>query len=734
MSDFNHNQNFTLTSDQSNALNQFEEFLAGPQRVFILQGYAGSGKTTLIRNFVASLEQKQRVIQLMAPTGRASKVIQQKTNLEASTIHSGIYNYKELEEIPIGSNNEDVTLLFRFGLANDQKAHRTIYIIDEASMVSDVENVGEFFQFGSGRLLKDLFDYAKIHLPHTESKIIFVGDPAQLPPVGMNSSPALDANYIKEHYGLDALQSLLKEVKRQDATNSILSNATRVRQSLTAKYYNYFQIAPNPESVYNIQIEDFLKHYNAHENNKVVICYKNKTAVQLNQAIRKGKFGEKKPIQATDTIIVGNNNQKYGVMNGDFGVVSHCSDITESREISFNIKGGGVKRVWLTWRDVELQMQSASGHPIMVSGKILENFLLGEGTLSSDEFKALDIDFVNRHGNLRKNRDEALFMEKLQSDPYFNAIQLKYGYAVTCHKAQGGEWANTFIIWDYGTVEGHNFYKDQQSKSGRANSDFYRWAYTAITRASSKLYCVNPPHYNPYSEMHFVDTEVEQAFNNLGANSQPKISIKIDQEIQKYCSDLGVENASTKIQDHLLQRIALLKNTNMELVSWQRVGYEIRYTFKRDEEQAAFKYWVNGKDVFKDKFEKISATTYSQTLFDELANLFTKAQAVDVIRDNEEPGLNQAVFDDEVFEEQPYLGALFFDLQNQFESNYQIQKVEHFPYKERYTIQENGRYSVFDFEYNKLGFFGRVLPLENLCDSPVMVVEMRQIVNQLKQG
>ena len=188
---FDHFQHINLTNDQRQALEKLHAFLESDERIFILQGYAGSGKTTLLKGFVEYLKSLEKKYQLMAPTGRAAKVINQKTGFESTTIHKGIYSFEELQEIKQGEDENDVSFLYQYKIRNNPEVHDSVLIVDEASMVSDILSQGEFFRFGSGHLLRDLVTYGRIQEAITSSKIIFIGDPAQLPPIGMTFSPHL---------------------------------------------------------------------------------------------------------------------------------------------------------------------------------------------------------------------------------------------------------------------------------------------------------------------------------------------------------------------------------------------------------------------------------------------------------------------------------------------------------------------------------------------------------------
>lgn len=728
---FDHFQHINLTNDQRNALEMLHDFLVSDERVFILQGYAGSGKTTLLKGFVEYLQSLEKKYQLMAPTGRAAKVINQKTGFESTTIHKGIYSFEELQEIKQGEDENDVSFLYQYKIRNNPEVHDSVLIVDEASMVSDILSQGEFFRFGSGHLLRDLMTYGRIQEATTTSKIIFIGDPAQLPPIGMNFSPALDPNYLRENYKVSVLQAEMKEVKRQDANNGILISATKIRQCLTSGYFNDFDLRENGRDIFNPAYQDYLETYKAQQDQKIIICYKNKTALDLNQAIRREKFGDDLPIQASDTVIIGGNNYRLGIMNGEFAIVSEANPTVESREVSFYIEKGKTKTVRLTWRGISLVLPDENNQPKTINGFILENYLYGDNYLKPEEQRALYVDFKNRHPKLKKGTEE--FKEAIINDKYFNCILLKYGYAVTCHKAQGGEWSNAFVFWDRGTQANFNFYESEHNRSGKTNSEFYRWAYTAVTRASKKLFCINPPYFSSFSGMNFIDVNVQQAFNELTGQSNPTTEININEvlpELEKF----GLVDAPLTIQDHFIHRWYNLRKHYIDIEAWQKVGNEVRYIFKREGKTAAFKYWINAQNVFNQKFQKLPAQTNSDELFETITKILECATPIVVNRNNIEGILTQIEFDVAIEEEKPFLKNLFDVISKGLKDGEEIANIQHLPFRERYTIINNGQTCVIDFIYDGNGFFGNVQPLENKCDSIELLARIKSIVNNLKEA
>lgn len=730
MNILNHFQHLTLTADQHNALRKLHIFLKSNERVFILQGYAGSGKTTLLKGLVEYLQSKEKKYQIMAPTGRAAKVINQKTGLESTTVHKGIYSFDELQEIEQSDEENDVSFLYQYVLRNNPEVYNSVLIVDEASLVSDVLSQGEFVRFGSGHLLRDLISYGRIQDSNSSSKIIFVGDPAQLPPIGMNFSPALDPDYLQQTYGVKLSLAEMKEVRRHGAESGILTSATKIRQGLTSSFFNHFDLRKNGEDIIDLSFDQFLATYKSVKDQKIIICYKNKTARYLNTSIRVEKFGSDLPIQASDTVIIGENNYRYGIMNGEFAVVSQVYPSVISRDISFNYKEGKTHTVRLTWRSVRIVLPDESNQPKSVSGYILENYLNGDTTLKPEEQRALYVDFRIRNPKLKNGTEE--FKKAISTDKFFNCIHLKYGYAVTCHKAQGGEWPNAFVFWDRGTKTNFNFYESTQDRSGKTNPDFYRWAYTAITRASKNLFCINPPYFSPYSEMNFIDVNVQKAFTELTGRHTPSAEIDIT-EAMPILEKFGLKEAPLTFQDHFIQRWYCLKKHSISIAGWQKVGYEIRYIFKRKETSAAFKHWVNGKNEFRHNFQKIPGLTNSDELFETVSQILKNSPQIIVTRNNTEGIVTQVQFDTDLEEQKPFLKNLYDCLIENLAEDEFIAGIKNLNWKDRYTFEKNGNSCVIDFEYNGQGFFGRVLPLERNCNSPEMLAKVKQIVDKLKE-
>ena len=271
MSIFNHFKHLNLSQGQETALTKLEAFLAGPEQVFMLKGYAGSGKTTILKGLVEYLNAIEKDFALMAPTGRAAKVIREKTGQDAFTIHKSIYSYEDMVEIEEGDS-----FYYYYKIRNNVDIVGKIFIVDEASMLSDAKSEGEFFRFGSSHLLTDLITYTRIAHENVKSKIIFVGDPCQLPPVSDSSSKAFENDYLKAKFNISCLEAEMKEVQRQTSDSAILDRAANLRKSISSGFFNDFNLRPNGKDILNPSYETFLQTWQNTENSKIIIASKNK--------------------------------------------------------------------------------------------------------------------------------------------------------------------------------------------------------------------------------------------------------------------------------------------------------------------------------------------------------------------------------------------------------------------------------------------------------------------------
>jgi len=454
------NLNFVPTFCQENLIEKLSEYIASdePDVIFLVKGYAGTGKTTIIGALVNALSDLKFNSVLMAPTGRAAKVLSAYSGFSAFTIHKIIFRQKTSAD---GTG--------RFVL--DRNFHRnTFFIADEASMINNES--AENSIFGSGKLLDDLIEYV---YSGSNCRLLLVGDTAQLPPVGLDNSPALAADVLSD-YGFGVIENELNEVIRQETDSGILFNATKIRQLISedSANYGFFKLELNKfadiERVSgNDLIEKMEQCYSKYGNfETIIVTRSNKRANQYNSGIRKSILYREDEIARGDILMVVKNNYFWVQEGVEIDFIAN-GDIAEVVEISgyenmYGFRFAKVLLRFIDYGDTELRCKI-----------FLDTLMLGTASFSADEnhrlFEAVAEDYPEVTNKKKR-------WEKIRENPYFNALQVKFAYAVTCHKAQGGQWKVVFID--------HGFITEEM-----INREFMRWLYTAFTRAVEKLYLVN---------------------------------------------------------------------------------------------------------------------------------------------------------------------------------------------------------------------------------------------------
>lgn len=555
-----------LTTEQARALEEMKSFVAAPEEnIFILKGYAGTGKTTLLSVLLDYLDSQRISYDLMAPTGRAAKVMRDKLKRGASTIHSRIYKY----EAAIKVKDEQKNVVYhRLYYAVDEARYGSVIIVDEGSMVSIKKQLDEIYVMGSGSLLEDILTYAGVR--SRRAKIIFVGDPAQLPPVGENEPIALLRETF-ESRGLRVKESWLREVVRQTSDSLILANATQMRRFIE-EGHGVVMPEYDDHSFQRVEALDLLSCYfrlfpkNNLENGPIIV-YSNRSCLELNQAIRKRYFPNRPNVTVGDKLLVVKNNQLHNLVNGDFVEVVWASSTTESYTASLT-EGN----VTLTFRD--LQIKTDEG---VRKVKILDDLLSSpQASITSSEGKALfQKARQDAYHYWRQSKGEKVPMPEeeyqrfMRADKYFNALHCKYGYAVTCHKSQGGEWDTVLV--DY---EGRN----------QTSVDAMRWAYTATTRARQHCIVTNPPR---ISES--VCYRGVQATNTLSkpptlppASTSQKSGGDDDLNL-----DILLQGRTTAPLPEVQRMFATLSRTlaqiGYEIISTKAMQYQERYTIRSKE-------------------------------------------------------------------------------------------------------------------------------------------------------
>lgn len=717
-------QSLTLTPDQEQAALALESFLSGNNNIFILKGYAGTGKTTMLSGLCNYLTSKNRDFSLMAPTGRAAKILQDKTGKAATTIHKAIYNFDKLETVPDTVGNKDEIhdgFKFYYSLRSADDITGQVFLIDEASLVSDNYSDAEFFRFGSGYLLTDLLEYAKIGKELVNTKLILVGDPAQLPPVGMSFSPALDEKYLTQKFALTLTSSELTQVVRQGGESGVLAIATNLRKEIVSGTFNNFRLNENGTDVHYIKDNSFWDTYQNAASSKIIIAYKNRTVQKLNQEWRERLYGPNPALLVpNDTIIVSMNNYTLGLTNGTFAQVLEVGEI-ETRQVYIQ----GSKPVELKWQTLTLQVGHDEGNLEPISTKVLLNFLeTNNSNLTSDEMRALFIDFKNRMSKKGIKPKTFEFGGHLKMDVYFNALRIKHAYAVTYHKAQGGEWEDVFTVWDYsnsGGNENNDALVGNQSGKGLSNSGFYRWAYTAITRATERLYAANLPNVSPYSKMNWIDKQAISNFPNPVENEINTIAWGTEEEM--LIKLLGLSESEVFIKHKIAEIWHRLKNTGIEIYSVKSTKFLETIIIQQGAISCQLLLNYNGKGEFtKRRFEKSDPALQKniETALDG-GKIYKFSEQPD--NTNIEPIVGLTYLPDAG---KPFIQSLYSDMVEAVEAEgITIQSITPLQYCERYVFIRNSEKATIDFTYNSDGFYTQVKLVGGNNSS--------QLVNTIKQ-
>ena len=505
------NFGFTPTECQAKVLYHLSAFILTEKErpLYLLQGYAGTGKTTLVSTLVKTLPSIGMRYQLLAPTGRAAKVISNYTGKPASTLHRKLYRFQAV------ANGE-----LRMTRA-ENKAKDTIFIVDECSMISDQ---GDGYSW-SRSLLDDLIEFV---FSGSRCKLLLIGDSAQLPPVGLDISPAMDFDILRNSFNLTMATYEMKEVMRQELDSGILHNATNLRnlmstddgQQSTVFYDNQYELplldTKNFSDIIKIDpmaFEELLwqSFGDKSSNEAVVICRSNKRASMFNQAIRSRVLQEEGELSTGDKLMVVKNNyfwtsqqttvsgqavpelvegstKGFGTSTGSVTETSQNLKISESQNlnnISFIANGDMVeiKRInkfeelyGFHFADVDIQLTDYEEAPTLSVKIIMETLYSDSPALTNEDAKRLYQAVEEDYMDIPRAADRRKAMKE---NPYYNALQVKFGYALTCHKTQGGQWNNVFVEAPY-----------LPDETTLEHSDL-RWLYTAMTRAKEKVYLVN---------------------------------------------------------------------------------------------------------------------------------------------------------------------------------------------------------------------------------------------------
>ncbi|MEO8234526.1 MAG: ATP-binding domain-containing protein [Flavobacterium sp.] len=450
---------FKPTVKQDIFFQQIAEFITNSNKdeIFVLKGYAGTGKTTVISTIVNNLIEINKKYVLLAPTGRAAKVIANYSNKPAFTIHKKIY-------FPKKTSGGGVSFTLQ-----PNKHKNTIFFIDESSMISDVNTESKLYENGS--LLDDLISYV---YSGDNCKMILLGDTAQLPPVQLDISPALDTDTLSLHYNKDVYSIEFDEVMRQEENSGILYNATELRELLKDVFFDSFKFnlkgfkdIVRLSDGYDIQDAINSAYSNYSIEDTAFIVRSNKRANQYNQQIRTKILDKESELSTGDFLMVVKNNYFWLKDSDEAGFIAN-GDIIEVLDIR-NIK----ELYGFKFANVKIRMVDYPDQKPYETVLLLDTISSESPSLSYEESNRLYEEVIKDYENETTKYKK---FQKVKENEYFNALQVKFSYAITCHKSQGGQWNTVFI--------------EQPYLPNGIDKDYIRWLYTAMTRAKDKLYLI----------------------------------------------------------------------------------------------------------------------------------------------------------------------------------------------------------------------------------------------------
>ncbi len=447
---------FEPTKGQQELFGLFDEFLLGETSenpTLLIRGYAGTGKTTVVSAVVKMLPFFNFKSVLMAPTGRAAKVMSGYAKRTAFTIHKKIFH--QVAE-PGGG------LQFK----RQSNYHKnTVFIVDEASMLSDQSD------FGAKGLLTDLIDFV---FSKENNRLLLIGDVAQLPPVGSIESPALDVDYLKSGFKLDAQSIELTEVMRQEEESGILFNATNLRNELPRKEFKPKFRTSAFSDVFKMtgeRLEDGLRYaYDKYgTENTVIVCRSNKNAVQYNQYIRRALQYREDELEAGDILMIVRNNYFFLPENAPAGFLANGDFVEVLKIVRFE------DYYDLRFATLHLRLLDYPDQEPFEAKVILDTLYSPEASMDSESYKSLYDQVAEDYADVATKTERK---KSIKKDPYLNALQVKFAYALTCHKSQGGQWDAVFVDQGY-------------LNEDMVDQEYVRWLYTAVTRATKELFLVN---------------------------------------------------------------------------------------------------------------------------------------------------------------------------------------------------------------------------------------------------
>ena len=557
---------YNLTASQRELVTQIEEFLKNDaEHVFILKGYAATGKELILKGLENYLRKIERGMSLVTPTNKTAFWLDQSVDRPVSTIHSMIYEYMETKESEDGQPREASKFIYRLRGNLDSIDH--VYVIGESSLLNDEISDCKYLCYGTGKLLEDLMNFIDPNATGCRRKVIFIGDDTQMAP-GSSASSALTSSYFKAMYG-DAFPVRifqLTNVVDEQLKNLILNNAVQIRHAIEKKRYNRLVFERDASTMIELDKRQFLptyvKAYQAVEDNKpIIVASMNQTVKLYNAQIREQLFPGKTSVQPGDWIMFTKNVWigDYSGFNGEFAKVLAVKG-SENKYIDF----AGHSRE-LRFRYVDIEVTNRYGEKEQLSCELFENLLDASGSVLPD--------------------DE--WLEPLINTFYYPVVYAQYGYAITVHKAQGGVWNTVFFDTE--------FYQNIKNKAG------FKWLYTGLTLAKDRLYFTN------WTDMGSKLLGTMSSLSNTSSSNTKNATWPLGSSVaingkptlpSIAIPDIEGSTAYREYVQEVSEELAIVvSQLNIQIVKINNMSYRIRYTFRRGNSHASLDALYNGKQI-----------------------------------------------------------------------------------------------------------------------------------------
>lgn len=717
----------TPSQDQEKLLSSLNDFIESKDKIFIMKGYAGTGKTTITKYIVEFLsiqikENKTPIyrVSLAAYTGRAAMILKNKTGFNATTIHKLIYNYNKFEEVKTGNKFEDQKKFkIQFKLITDKVSDiNQIIIIDEASMISNSYTEDDFYRFGSGFLLNDLMEYATINNTSINTKIIFIGDPAQLPPVNENTSKALSTDYITQEYNITPIEYTLTQVMRHQKESGILDNATILRNLISSQKKNNIKFLFNNYDFIKIDLEsvidNYIKHFSIESiDNTILINFTNKSSLNYNLQIKE-RLNKKNEICIGDILMAYSNNYNYAVeiFNGSIFKVVEIGKRETKNHLKTYTKDQKIEHISLTFLDIVIEIEN-DGKKEKLQCKIIEDFLFSEiPQLNYSQNIALYLDFLIRNGNLKKGTEE--FKSAMKNDVYFNALRVKFGYSITAHKAQGGEWKNAIINLD--------------SNISKLCDQYLRFAYTAITRSSEKEFIFNAPNITLFNKF---DYKALETFNNN--DNETIINFNIPNNFESILDQFQVTNISFNRLQKFKNIYAITQYYNIDIKNrFQENEYKEIYEFSLEDKTGTLIFNLKKNDVYS-SIQKSNKKSSNQDFESFLFEIMEQKKIVNFIDINDSNNIDLSEYQIDKLDKKHIVKPLYDELFHRFKKEkIIITNIECYDFHDLFTLKSNHESAVIQFYRNQNNEYTSAIPVKSKCNDISIIKKINSILETFK--